>query len=141
MADPLSDDKTSADIPVKKQEGSRATQWKKGQSGNPKGRTPNDASFTVYAKEFLAANIEERNAIVQRTVTDAKNGDSNARKLLWSYIDGLPPQTIDMNLTNLSEDEINRRIAIATKALSEEEADGSLGGEGEEEQEATHPTV
>lgn len=81
---------------VKEQGENRKNLWKKGQSGNPKGRPPNDTSFTEYAKFLFKEHPEHRDEIVRNTVEMAKKGDKDARKLLWAYIDGLPPQSIDL---------------------------------------------
>ena len=70
--------------------------WKKGVSGNPKGRTPNDCSFTIAAREYLTANPEVRENIVKRVAKDAENGKEWATKLFWGYMDGAIPQNLNL---------------------------------------------
>ena len=86
------------------------TRWKKGQSGNLKGRTPNEFSLTIAMQEYLIANPDERQAIVQRVVSDAKRGEPYAAKLAWSYLDGLPPASID--LTSKGEKLLDENIIV-----------------------------
>lgn len=70
------------------------TSWKKGQTGNPNGRPPKGYSITEYFQEMFGANPEVKEALAKAILTKALRGDVTAQKLLWSYMDGQPPQTI-----------------------------------------------
>ena len=84
------------DSSVKDQEDTRNKDgtWKKGVSGNPKGRTDNCYSLTFAAKEYLKANPEDRQAIVDRVIEGAKEGKYWCVTKLWEYMDGKPHQAI-----------------------------------------------
>ena len=69
--------------------------FKKGQSGNPKGRPPKGYSITEMMKEMLNAQPEIKKAIGQRIAKKALEGDITAIKTLWQYMDGMPQQYVD----------------------------------------------
>ncbi len=83
---------------VKKQGVNKAfidNQWKKGQSGNPKGRMENQFSITYAVKTLLKDDAEGTKAIARRVIKDAKAGDRHARDKVWAYMDGMPLQGIE----------------------------------------------
>lgn len=72
-----------------------ATQFKKGQSGNPKGRPPKGHSITDMMKHMLAeTDPDVKEKIGKAILKKAEKGDTTAIKLLWNYMDGMPPQDI-----------------------------------------------
>lgn len=78
------------------------TPWQPGQSGNPKGKQPNEWSITGVMKRLVASEVENdkgklvavREAIGMKVLERALSGDPNMIKLLWSYMDGMPVQDI-----------------------------------------------
>lgn len=71
------------------------TAWKKGQSGNPKGRPPKGYSITEWFKQMLKSNPDVKEAIGKSITEKAVAGDTAAQKLIWQYMDGLPTQPVD----------------------------------------------
>lgn len=81
--------------------------WKKGQSGNPKGRPPTGTPITDEIRKLLELQdveikqgkrkikITRREAIAQVIVRKCINGEPQALKLLVSYIDGMPIQKLE----------------------------------------------
>jgi len=81
--------------------------WKKGQSGNPKGRAPSGQTLTDEIRKLLdlqdveikqgnlKIKITRKEAIAQVIVRKCINGDSSTLKLLYSYIDGVPIQRLE----------------------------------------------
>lgn len=69
--------------------------WKPGQSGNPDGRPKKGYSITEWFKEMLASKPEVKDAIGKSIMKKALEGDTTAQKLVWSYMDGLPKQSIE----------------------------------------------
>lgn len=59
--------------------------WKAGESGNPKGRTPGTGEVAKL-RDSIAAHLP---AIIMQLVTKAKEGDSQAARLLLERV--LPP--------------------------------------------------
>ena len=70
--------------------------WKKGQSGNPKGRPPKGYSITEWFREMLAKKPEVKEAIGKSIIKKALEGDSAAQRLVWNYMDGMPHQSTDI---------------------------------------------
>lgn len=70
--------------------------WKKGQSGNMKGRPREEESLTWLMKEFLKlpSTVEgktNKQLFIEKAYQKAvKDGDAASIKLIWNYIDGLP---------------------------------------------------
>lgn len=69
--------------------------FKKGESGNPKGRPPKGYSITEAFKSMLAAEPETKREIVESIRQKALKGDTTAQKLIWNYMDGMPKQSED----------------------------------------------
>ena len=68
--------------------------WKKGQSGNLKGRPPKGYSITEMMQEMLKSNPKLKRSIGKRVAEKALKGDMTAIKMIWNYMDGMPPQDI-----------------------------------------------
>jgi len=69
--------------------------WKKGQSGNLKGRPLKGYSITEMMKRMLEEKPELRAAIGDKIAEKALKGDLVAMKLLWNYMDGMPTQGLE----------------------------------------------
>jgi hypothetical protein len=69
--------------------------FKKGQSGNPKGRKPREVEKDYLARLRACVTPADWTDIIERAVTEAKRGDAVARKFLSDYIIGVPTQKID----------------------------------------------
>lgn len=70
----------------------------KGVSGNPNGRPKGAVSLLSILRQKLAADDGvTANELVDATIRDAKNGDAQARKLCWEYIEGKPTQPVDFS--------------------------------------------
>ena len=88
--------------------------WKKGQSGNLKGRPK--FSLKGILREILQDVPEgekesEARKFVKMTIKQANEGDFNSQKLIWNYIDGLPTQTIAGDSENPLILQLNNVIA------------------------------
>lgn len=76
--------------------------WKPGQSGNPKGRPPQDQSIAAIARHFLSQTPEgqkkQRNQIFVEAIYDCAilDKDMRAATLLWNYVDGKPRESVDV---------------------------------------------
>ena len=88
--------------------------FKKGQSGNPNGRPKKRYSITNIMREIMSINVETSNGDVVearktlaiKILDAALKGDMTAAKLIWQYMDGLPPK----NIETPSDDGINMPI-------------------------------
>jgi len=69
-----------------------STSYKKGVSGNKKGRPPKGYSITEMMKEMLTSQPDIKKAIGQSIAKKALQGDVTAIKTLWNYMDGMPLQ-------------------------------------------------
>lgn len=63
-------------------------QWKKGQSGNPKGRPINPLSLTALLNKKLSENPEDAEAIVNALIALGKGRDMRAIEMSFERIDG-----------------------------------------------------
>jgi len=86
----------------------KATQFKKGQSGNLNGRPPKDCSLTELMRIFLKSvpkgqKKTYKEIYIQKVFQMAMNGDQSAIKLIWNYVDGMPKQELDPNSQVLVE--------------------------------------
>ncbi len=80
----------------------RPTAFKKGQSGNPKGRPPKGSAIAERIRSALTdADWLE---IIQKATEQAKAGDKAARDFLLDRTEGKPNQKID--ITEHDPDEV-----------------------------------
>jgi Family of unknown function (DUF5681) len=106
----------------------RATQWKKGQSGNPKGRPPNTTSLTALRRQEMnnlcplinpktqqPYNKTWSELIVMATMSLAIQGNATALREVWERFDGrvlhaaLGP--IEGSMAHPAEDPVEKLIA------------------------------
>lgn len=66
-----------------------------GNNANPKGR-PVGQTLTEQMRQMLESRPEIREALIQKTIAKALEGDPAFTKLLWSYLDGMPKQNVDV---------------------------------------------
>lgn len=96
----------SPDDTGKKQEkrGDIETRFKKGQSGNPKGRPPGSVSITTEIKKRLQEMPDGQkktylelliNRILKLGVVD---GNEQMIKVIWNYVDGMPNQLLEADI-------------------------------------------
>ena len=75
--------------------------WKPGVSANPKGRPKTGNSLAELMREFLQQAPPDQKKTYQQLFIDKTyhkavvEGDVAAIKLIWSYIDGMPKQSVD----------------------------------------------
>ena len=96
-----------AEISGEKQK-KRSYLFQPGQSGNPAGKPKGTLSITTAVKRRLEAFVKrgktkrELDRLVDTILKKAiEDGDTHTIKAIWSYVDGLPKQSID--LTSLGE--------------------------------------
>ena len=77
--------------------------WKEGESGNPNGRPKKGYSITEMMKEMLNEQPEIKKGIGQRIAKKALEGDPAAIKMLWQYMDGMPLQKNETDVTSKGE--------------------------------------
>jgi hypothetical protein len=90
--------------------------FKKGQSGNPKGRKPREVEKDYLARLRACVTPPDWNAIIDRAVVDAKRGDTAARKFLADYLIGVPVQKIEATGKNGEPIEI---IEVMRESISQ----------------------
>ena len=86
--------------------------FEKGQSGNPNGRPVGSKNRSTIAKKWLELNTNENNPLTNqienlsqediitlKQIEKAKDGDSNAYKLLMDSTYGMPQQQTEVNAT------------------------------------------
>ena len=80
----------------------RGRPFKKGQSGNPKGRPSGSGiSITTEIKRKLEEVPEGEKAtnlqlLLDKILTLAVSGDQRMIKDIWSYVDGMPKQSMEV---------------------------------------------
>lgn len=77
--------KSAGSVSAGEKQGGKSTQWKAGQSGNPKGRPPGQSEITKL-RASIAEHVPE---IVAQLVSAAQGGDVQAARLLLERV--LPP--------------------------------------------------
>lgn len=75
-------------------------QWENGTSGNPNGRPPVNRILTDAIREELnkpyydtmvgTATKTKLQKLIETLIDEAINGEVNAMKLIWVYVEGLP---------------------------------------------------
>lgn len=78
------------------------TRFQTGQSGNPEGRPKGSLSLVDIIRKKLeeaSGNGDKTNAelLSENLVNMALKGNFSALRLIWSYVDGLPRQRIEMD--------------------------------------------
>ncbi len=96
------------------------TRWKKGESGNPKGRPKKQDSLTSLLKEEITkicpADREKRTwkeLIVRATLQLAMKGNATALKEVWERLDGKTLQTGKLQLGDADGKQININVVYA----------------------------
>jgi hypothetical protein len=97
-------------------------QWKKGQSGNPKGRKKGDVNVLHHIKKQLALIAPgQRKAwallIAEKAVKKASRGDYQFAKLIIEHQDGTPVQKV---LHGNTGDEPFRVVMVPAATLKDE---------------------
>ena len=75
-------------------------QFKKGKSGNPKGRPSAGMSLTQLMKEHLekipeGSKISYKEAFISKVFARAYEGNDTYVKLVWNYVEGMPKQALE----------------------------------------------
>ena len=68
-------------------------QWKKGQSGNPKGRPINPLSLTALLNKKLSENPKDAEAIVNALIALGRRGEMRAIEMSFERVDGKVAET------------------------------------------------
>jgi hypothetical protein len=77
-----------------KQGENKGHRWQPGESGNPNGRPKKGYSISEMMKEMLGNKPDVKESIGSVIVAKAMEGDMQAIKLVWEYMDGKPKQAI-----------------------------------------------
>ena len=72
--------------------------FKKGQSGNPKGRTPSAKFVNMLNVALKDGDGKRLRRIADQLVRQAESGEPWAIKEVADRLDGKPQQTVDMNV-------------------------------------------
>jgi hypothetical protein len=77
----------------------RNTKWKKGVSGNPKGRKKGLSLTTLFKEELAKVPEGERDTVAEAFVKKMlekaqKSRDTALFKLIWNYVDGFPKSNV-----------------------------------------------
>lgn len=76
---------------------------KPGETRNPNGRPPKGYSITEMMQQMLKASPDIKTAIGKVVAQKAAEGDLVAIKLLWQYMDGMPPQNQTLTITDVNK--------------------------------------
>lgn len=104
----------------------KSSHWKPGQSGNPAGRKPGTGEV-ARLREGIASELP---AIIAKLVTAAKNGDTQAARLLLERV--LPPVKSVGHPVRLSlpdGDDLSAQGAAIVRAVANGEISPDQGGE------------
>jgi hypothetical protein len=85
------------------------------QNINRKGRPLKGYSITEMMKEMIAEEPKVREAIGKSVLKKALAGDTQAIKLIWQYMDGMPSQKIENTFNNEAEGVVLLREIISTR--------------------------
>lgn len=70
--------------------------FKKGMSGNPAGRPRKEREERFYEVATTTVTFQDWKEIIQKAVSQAKRGDTAARKFLADYLMGVPVQRTEL---------------------------------------------
>ena len=92
-------------------------QFKKGKSGNPKGRPSAGMSLTQLMKEHLekipeGSEISYKEAFISKVFARAYEGNDAYVKLVWNYVEGMPVQSVDVTSKGKQIGSLNTEEAI-----------------------------
>ena len=80
------------------------------QSGNPKGRAPNELCFPPIYRRLLSSNdsfaeapANHAEAICRSMIAAASAGDSRAAQLIQDRVDGKSKETVDHNVSGMPD--------------------------------------
>ena len=105
MAGDNADDKTVKQSVIS----NKPWQFQPGQSGNPAGRPPKGETLTELMREFLeqapeGQKVTYKEAFIKRVYKKAmEEGDAVTIKLIWNYLDGMPNQTMNLNVKDFQK--------------------------------------
>lgn len=101
---------------------------------NRKGKPKGTKSFTTIVREALQVlsgvkdgktELTMEQLLAKKMVADAiKKGDTNLRRLIWNYLDGMPAQKIGFDEETLEAFDEKRINAIAKRAIKRGDSDG-----------------
>lgn len=84
--------------------------WQPGESGNPAGLPPGTVQLRTVLRAKLAEAMSGEDSrtlaetLVDSTIHAAIAGDSQARRLIWEYLEGRPSQALTLTAIPPSED-------------------------------------
>jgi len=92
--------------------------WTPGRSGNPSGKSKTKLLTDALKLELVQNPTQARN-IAKKIIAMAEEGDLAAANIIFDRTEGKPTQAIeiDQTITNMSRDEIDRRIQELTARL------------------------
>lgn len=94
------------------------TKFKKGQSGNPKGKPLGSLSLTAIIKKKLQTVYKIKNPKEKRQAIELLadriiengivNGSERTQEKIWAYLDGQPRQTVDIGADKDSLEDLTK---------------------------------
>ena len=106
------------------------TRWKKGVSGNPRGRPKKRDSLTSLLKEEIAkicpANREKRTwqeLVVRATLQLAMKGNATGLKKVWERLDGKVLHSEKVQLTGSEGRQVKISVVCKNESGSEDSSD------------------
>lgn len=102
----------------------KATRFKPGQSGNPKGN-PVSLSLTRIVRQKLqepaveGSTITNAEMVADRVINLAKAGDRVLLPLVWRYVDGEPKDTAEKAIRELAE-KLAPKLGLDPATLADE---------------------
>jgi len=88
--------------------------WKKGQTGNPKGRLPRRVEDSYMDATFSRVSLDDWGEVVAKALEDAKGGDRFARDWLSKFL--VPDQAIKLLLKQGEASEAPMELEITIPA-------------------------